>query len=225
MQGAFQRIQQRTQTPDSSEAATESEMARLRNECVWRVAEDLGPRYSPKRASLGSYRQDTSLQQKVVARLAAFCATISERVKEGAGLVLYGSVGTGKDHLMAAVLYAAAKQGHSCRWVNGQEVFGDFRDRIDTKRRDEESFRELCAPSVLAISDPLPPTGSLGNWDIANLYRILDRRYRSLRCTWVTINVATVDEANAQLSAPVFDRIREQAELVPCFWPSFRKGG
>ena len=150
-------------------------------------------------------------------------AGIGEFVTSSRGLVLLGTVGTGKDHLLAALLYAAARSGHSARWVNGQEVFGQFRDRIDTGKADEQHFRELCAPAVLGISDPIPPVGQAGAWDLGNLYRLLDRRYRAMKATWVTINAQSADDADAKLSEPVFDRLRDGAEIVTCCWPSYRE--
>jgi hypothetical protein len=56
-----------------------------------------------------------------------------------------------------------------------------------------------------------------------DLYRVLDRRYREVKPTWVTINAEDADDAKAKLGAPIFDRLKDNAELVPCFWPSFRE--
>ena len=32
----------------------------------------------------------------------------------------------------------------------------------------------------------MPPVGNLSAWDVGNLYRLLDRRYRAMRPTWVS---------------------------------------
>jgi hypothetical protein len=75
----------------------------------------------------------------------------------------------------------------------------------------------------LAISDPIPPVGEPTAWNLGQLYRLLDRRYRDLKQTWVTLNALSIEDADAKLSAPMFDRLREDAELFACFWPSFRE--
>lgn len=197
-----------------------------KNLLVDRLRKDLGPRYSPARCSLGSYAVKHPAQRDVVQRLSVLLHNLGEFVASGRGLIFYGSIGTGKDHLAAAMLYqAAGRFGVPCKWVNGQDVFGSFRDRIDTKQADERFIRELCEPQVLAISDPISAVGEVGNWDVGNLYRILNRRYHALKSTWVTMNALSVEDADAKLSAAVFDRLQEDAEVFACFWPSHRERG
>ena len=195
--------------------------------CMERLAADLGDRYSPRAATLETFGVYHANQRPVIDGLLRLRDTLAEHVRVGAGIVLYGTVGTGKDHLLAAMLYAAAALPTTTRWINGQELFGSFRDRIDTGQRDEDQFRELCAPQVLGISDPIPPVGQPGAWDVGNLYRLLDRRYRSCKSTWVSLNAGSVEDADDKLSQPVFDRLRDGAEIFRCFWPSYRerKGG
>jgi hypothetical protein len=109
------------------------------------------------------------------------------------------------------------------RWIGGQELFGRIRDGMDTKEPEERLLAEWDKPKVIGISDPIPPAGSPSEWNVMQLYRLLDRRYRARKCTWISVNAISTDDADAKLSAPVFDRIRDGAVLVPCFWPSFRE--
>jgi DNA replication protein DnaC len=201
----------------------EEETARLARVTTDRLRADLGRRYAPEAASLETFRVYHKAQPPVLDRLRAIAADIQRFVEDSRGLVLYGPVGTGKDHLLAALLYHAAAKGIGCRWVNGQEVFGQFHDRMDTGQADEGTFRELARPAVLGVSDPVPPVGNLGAWDIRNFYRVADRRYRLGVPTWLTVNAASVDDLDAKLSEPVFDRLRHGAELVCCDWPSYRE--
>jgi DNA replication protein DnaC len=183
----------------------------------------LGERYSPERSSLASFVIEYEEQRKIISGVIDLIGVLQKHVEAGRGVIFLGTVGTGKDHLLACLLYAATGERISCAWANGQELFGSFRDAIDTGRRDEDIFRELCRPRVLALSDPIPPVGDPGKWDIGNLYRLLDRRYRSLKSTWVSLNASSEAEADARLSAPVFDRMREGAAIFRCFWPSYRE--
>jgi DNA replication protein DnaC len=182
-----------------------------------------GRRYGPQRCALAAFEIYHHNQKVAVESVAALLARIERVVAAGESIVFFGPVGTGKDYLLAALLYGAARAGHSVSWENGQEVFGGFRDRIDDKESDESVFRALCRPDVLGISDPIPPLGNLGAWDVGNLYRIIDRRYCNLKPTWVSLNASSAEEAEAKLSAPVFDRLRHNATLLPCFWPSYRE--
>ncbi len=199
------------------EAAT-----RKKSDAMRRLAGELGERYSPARTKLDAYQVYHDRQREAVARLRGL--DLGELMASGRGLLFYGTVGTGKDHLLAAMLYQAAwKHDASCRWVNGLEVYGAFRDRIDTHQRDEDYFRQLWEPQVLAISDPVPPVGNPSAWDTSNLYRLIDRRYRAMKSTWASMNTSSEADSDAKLTEPVFDRLREGAEVFACFWPSFRE--
>lgn len=214
---ALDRLERLPPAPADDRRARDAERA------VRALAAQLGPRYAPSRATLDRYRVYHRAQEPVLARLRELSRDVEALASEGRGLVLYGAVGTGKDHLLAAMLYAAAARGVPCAWASGQELYGRIRDGMDAGSREEDFFRELCRPQVLAISDPIPPSGAPSAWNLSQLYRLLDRRYRLLRSTWVSLNATSAEDADAKLSAPLFDRLRDGAELLPCFWPTFRR--
>ena len=204
----------------------ETRQARERDNLLRNVAGKIGKRYHPARASLDTFRVYHKAQQPVIDKLRAFIADPKATVEAGRGLVIYGTVGTGKDHLLAAVLYAAARAGFVCSWINGQEIFGRFRDAMDSGESERGLLAEFVAPTVLGVSDPIPPVVDPNKptaWRTELLYRVLDARYRECKPTWVSLNAMSPDDADAKLSAPVFDRLRDGAELVPCFWPSYRE--
>ena len=57
-------------------------------------------------------------------------------------MVLYGSVGTGKDHLLAALLYHVASAGIPTAWVSGEDLFLKVRDSMDTKEPEDKIMRQ-----------------------------------------------------------------------------------
>ncbi len=149
----------RTVTPEERSKHVEEEARRQRAFLVMMLAHDLGPRYAPRRASLDLFEHYHPAQAAVVERLRAL--DLPGIVTNGAGLIFYGPVGTGKDHLQAAMLYeAAGKHGLPSKWINGQEWFGALRDRIGENRPEEEILRQLSDPLVLAITDPIPAARS-----------------------------------------------------------------
>src|SRR5262245_65114356 len=88
------------------------------------LAKDLGPRYTPDLASLDTFHVYHEAQKPVVKRLHNIAAKLPELVAGGTGIVLFGSVGTGKDHLAAALLYRVAETAPAS-WANGRKVFGE----------------------------------------------------------------------------------------------------
>ncbi len=187
------------------------------------LTDDLGERYNRERTSIDKYIVYHRDQAEAVAKVKAFMAEGAKNLAEGRGIILYGLVGTGKDHLLAAAMHHAAGAGVAVRWASGQEIFGRIRDSMDDGTREGTLLKQWAAPAILGISDPIPPSGKVSEWNTMQLYRLLDRRYRCLRPTWVSVNALSVEDAYEKLSAPVFDRLREGAELVPCFWPSYRE--
>ncbi len=187
------------------------------------LGHQLGARYSADRCTLDSFEVYNQKQADIVNRLRRLIPSLPDMVRAGRGILFYGSVGTGKDHLLAAMLYKIAGLGISVKWMSGQTFYGDSRDRMDSKDTERDAFANMLAPRVLAISDPVPPAGSLSAWNVSQLYRLMDVRYRDLKATWCSLNATTEQDADGMLSAPVWDRLRENAELFPCFWPSFRQ--
>lgn len=195
----------------------------IASQCIGALSRDLGERYSPSRATLENFTIYHQAQQAAISSVRAFIDDAPISIANGCGIVLYGPVGTGKDHLLAAAMYVVAASGVWVRWVSGQELYGQIRDSMDTGRPEDSLLNEWEKPCLLGISDPIPPVGTPSEWNTMQLYRLLDRRYRAKKSTWISVNALSIDDADVKLSAPVFDRIRHGAVLVPCFWPSFRE--
>lgn len=196
---------------------------RERQRAVAQLAGQLGRRYGPDRCTLERFEVTNNEQAEVKGRVVKLAAQLPDLVEEGRSVVFFGTVGAGKDHLLKALLYCAAGHGLSCHWVSAQQIYSTLRDRMDTGGREEEIFARLVAPQILAISDPVPPGASLSDWRVEVLYRIIDRRYCNLQPTWMTLNAASPEDAEERLSSQVWDRLQESAELIPCFWPSWRE--
>lgn len=186
----------------------------------------IGERYRPCRLSSFDLSTDRAVQQRqqhAIEKLTALSTNMRRHVEAGGNVILYGPPGTGKDHLLVAMLHCAIGRDFRVEWKNGQDLFGDFRDRIKSDRSEDSSIRRFEAPHVFAISDPVPPKGTTTDYTATMLYRLVDRRYRCLRSTWITANVSKAEEARAELSAPIYDRLADNCVAVFCNWPSFRQ--
>jgi DNA replication protein DnaC len=188
------------------------------------MAHDLGPRYSRELCDLAAYRVYDPRQQVAVDRIRALGRDLKAFIASGKNLVLFGTVGTGKDHLLAWLLYQAADMGTPCRYANGQELFSRFRGTMDDRAHEREIdvLEDFAKPPVIGISDPLPPSGANSDWRREIFYRLIDKRYRAMRGTWITANT-TIGAADAAFTEPVWDRIQEGAEVIVCDWQSFRE--
>lgn len=208
-------------TPLDADQVRKAERSALIESLIWLA----GERYRPCR--LENFVTDRPQQRKVVAALEDYVANAKENLEAGRAVVLYGPCGTGKDHLMFGLVGRLVwRFGCKAAWINGQDWYGDLRDAMD---RDEARFDErnmlaaLRDPSLLAISDPLPPFGELGQHMASMFYRLIDGRYRRCSPTFLSVNVADDEEAYARMGVASWDRLRQEALMLHCNWPSYRK--
>jgi DNA replication protein DnaC len=197
----------------------EAERASERRAAWEALCETAGARYSTCR--LSNFTADTPLKLRVLETVREYSADIKARRE---GLVLYGPVGTGKDHLAFAVARQAIGAFQTVGWINGQDWFGELRDAMDDDGSTEAAaIRRLRKPDWLVVSDPVPPVGNLTQHQATMLYRVVNARYSDGKPTIVTVNVAGDEEADERMGTAVWDRLCHDAWKVHCRWGSFRK--
>ena len=210
----------------TQEQRDEEDLANARFEAArkswFKTIDQIGKRYYESR--LDNFNVSDPRQQVVVENLRKLVDRLPAHCAAGHSIAFLGPMGTGKDHLAVAMLYEAAKR-HSMTvgWCDGQELFQEFRDRINDDKRELDKIRELVRPDVLLISDPIPQSGAVTDFQQSILSRVIDRRYRELKPTWVTMNVANREEAEKRLGAQTVDRLSEGAVNIVCNWGSYRK--
>jgi DNA replication protein DnaC len=211
----------------SEERAREEEERRRRRQAqaLWVIERDLGPRYSHGRCTLDNYQLLYERQRPVLAAVRAFADGLPEAVKAGRNLILAGTIGVGKDHLLAALLHlATGRHGFAARHFSGQALLSEFREAMKSGHDSEGQLlsKKVLGPDVLALSDPVladsPPTP----WERGKLFAAIDGRYTLLRPTWVTVNARDEGQLKGLLTPPVYDRLRENGLVLFCVWPSYR---
>lgn len=186
----------------------------------------IGRRYSECTVANFQVGSDEAAPKRtdVLKRCKGFSDYMETHIEAGGNVVICGPPGTGKDHLLVGLLREAITiHGASVEWRNGQELFRQFRDQIDSDKSEAALISAFGKADILAISDPVPPKGAVSPYATHMLYQILDLRYRAKKSCWITANVSTRAEAMESLSAPVFDRLLDNAFAVFCNWPSYRE--
>ena len=187
----------------------------------------LGPRYAHCTfQNYEVYEQEASgrpSQSEVAAAVLDFARQLRERSRDGGGIVLFGRPGTGKDHLVAALMFwAVLRHGWTVRWMHGLRLYQDARDVVSGHGSEKRFIEQLVNPQILVLSDPLPPRGDVTTYQAEVVQRILDHRYRFVRPTRTTMNVQDGIEAEERLATPIVDRLRHGALCLRCDWPSYR---
>lgn len=213
-------------TPGHAAQEQQTQLAAERSVRWRQFAEQLGPRYLGCRFSNFIISgPNAGVMEEVVLELQRYAEALPQRVEAGQGVLLFGSVGTGKDHLLSALAHVAIVQfDMRVRWIDGTAFYRQCRDRMDSRNTEQELIERFSSPSILYFSDPLPPFGDLTPFQASALFGVIDRRYRDRKPTWFALNVTDSDEARPRLGASIVDRIRDGAVALRCNWPSFRKG-
>ena len=174
-------------------------------------------------ATLGNFEvYDEKAQRPVLDCLKAFARNMPERIAGGAGLILFGPTGCGKDHLLAALLkIAVAKHGFTAHWCDGVKLFAESRYAIG-EDNEHALLRKLTTPQILALSDPVPPTGALTQFQACLLRDMVDQRYRAGLSTWLLTNLDQREAAEAALTGPLLSRLRHNSLQLLCDWGSYR---
>lgn len=182
-----------------------------------------GVRYNDCR--LSTFKTSDSSQKAAIERLTEYGLDIRENFQAGRCIVWFGPPGTGKDHLLMAMARIAIANDYRVGWKNGAMLWAEFRATMDddSDRNEIALLKQLTAPDILAISDPLPPVGKLSEYQITSLCNVIDARYSHLKPTWLTLNVANRREAEDRMSPQVVRRIADGSLVIVCNWPPFKQ--
>lgn len=164
-------------------------------------------------------------KRKALEGVMEFIGELSDHRDSGTGALFYGPPGTGKDHLATCIIRAACLQhGHTAKYLNGIDWYGEIRDAMNDDRRTEKALMAECVrPDWLVLSDPLPPIGDLTVHQAGMLFRLMDARQSANKPTIVTVNVENGAEAVKRMGGATWDRMKDGVWVFPCAWPTFRK--
>ncbi|XZE44020.1 ATP-binding protein [Pirellulaceae bacterium SH467] len=177
-----------------------------------------GVRYA--NCTLDNYETPIERQAKVVSQLKDYAFNAGANIAKGKNVILWGTKGTGKDHLlMGLARQVFAEIGRSTRWVNGCDLHAKLQDTAFGRAQADPY--DFSAP-ILWISDPLPPSGALSDFQKSLLFGLVDARYSKCLPTWVSINVTSGEEFDARIGSQIADRLRHNALMIPMDWPSYR---
>ncbi|MFK7928493.1 MAG: AFG1/ZapE family ATPase [Myxococcota bacterium] len=103
------------------------------------------------------------------------------------GFVLWGPVGRGKTHLLAAALrQLTLEHGVACRFIEFSHLLAELKGRFDRKQGAAALLDELVEVEVLAIDEL--GKGMLTEWELSVIDQLVSRRYNAARTILATTN-------------------------------------
>ncbi len=144
-----------------------------------------------------------------------------EQIEDGNhGLILWGSVGTGKSYLAGCIANALMEKEISVCMTNFALILNDlaasFKDR-------NEYISHLCSFPLLILDDFGMERGT--EYGLEQVYNVVDSRYRSRKPLIVTTNLTLEELQNPEDTphARIYDRLIEMCTPVRITGENFRK--
>ena len=153
-------------------------------------------------------------------------------IHEGPSLLLLGPTGSGKTFQGYGAVRAISYLGVHTQWVvlSAADLYAKLRPRhgVDS----EQVFESIADAAVLVVNDM--GTGKQSDWTEEVNFRLVDRRYETVRPTIFTSNVPPRDVTNdagdvvmpglaTVLGERVASRLTEMCDLVPMLGPDKRR--
>ncbi|MFW5966197.1 MAG: ATP-binding protein [Persicimonas sp.] len=158
------------------------------------------------------------------------------------GFLLHGPVGTGKTHLLAAVVrHLTLEKGISCKFIEFTHLLSDIREQFDQGKGDSEIMAPLAEVPVLAIDEL--GKGRNNQWQLSIIDEIISKRYNRELTTLFTTNYpiedrregkfdpsdedftknATQQTLRERIGERIFSRLYEMSNFLELDAPDFRK--
>lgn len=172
-----------------------------------------------RHATFESFRATTDAHRRAVKACTTFCETFAR--DSGNTLFLIGPPGTGKTHLLSAMVKRVIED-HDCaaELVTGPGLIRRVRATWSKREQTEEQvLDDLAELSLLAIDEIglAAPTES----ELRILFEVIDGRYVRGRPTLIASNL-TLPMLAELLGERIFDRLAENHRAVVMQWPSYR---
>lgn len=162
-----------------------------------------------------TFANDDGTDSRTTAIARKYVDNFTEMKKRGKGLLLYGTVGSGKTYAAACIANELISQGRPCLVTNFARITNTLQGMFEGKQRYLDDFNRL---DLLVIDDLAAERDT--SYMNEMIFNIIDSRYRSGKPLIVTSNLT-----QAELTAPTtVDKQRIYSRILEMCVPVEVKG-
>lgn len=133
------------------------------------------------------------------------------------GAILHGVTGSGKTHILAAILHELMDRSHEVLFYGVPDLFKDIRGTFDKQAEfdEDELLEQVARVEVLALDDLGAEKTS--EWVLDRLYWIINERYCNGRPTLITTNHDWPDDLEKAVGRRITSRLAEMCNVIGPF--------
>lgn len=214
----------------AKEIAERLEMERYhKREQLERLLGKSGIKKRFQKRTFSNFIRDSSGRQKAYNIALRYAETFSDRYKNGDGLYIEGTNGTGKTHLAGAIALHLINEGIPVICKTSSDLLLDIRKAYDDEYTKESTVLEAYKSVDLLIIDDLGKE-QCSDWSMSNLYSIINDRYEDMKPTIITTNYSAEDLVRALTPkgydsskiVAIISRLRETSTVITMAWEDYR---
>ena len=158
-----------------------------------------------------TFENDDLQEPTLSSAMKKYADNYKKYLREGKGLLLYGSVGTGKSYYAAAICNSLIDNGYRCKMTNFQTIINQLNNSWEGRN---EYINQLCSYSLLVLDDL--GTERQSEYMQEQVFNIVNARYVTGKPFIVTTNLdysELLTEADIGRKR-IYDRIIENSVAV-----------
>jgi DNA replication protein DnaC len=178
-----------------------------------------------------SFRRDTPEREKAYTDALYYADQFEKKFsKDGTGLYVEGTFGTGKTHLSVAIALYLIRRGVSVICKTSIDMLMDIKTAFRYDGGEEEKTARYKNCALLVIDD-------LGkeqctDWSLPKLYEIINDRYEKCKPTIITTNYSHDElirrlvskDGDSITAGALVSRLKESAIVMNMVWSDYREG-